>query len=334
MLLATASAQTPAAYPVVESTLYLSQATADVPGFGTVLLMGPDAPQGAAPAGGATPYAPLLDVLGVEDGTLLWMYPDTPTVDLEMVGDVEFTLEYSLTVEAAADRVVRLLAAGPNGELVQLGEARRQTSAPDLLPSTETFHIPTHGQIIPAGHRIALEISIEGTSMLGIITFGNTGSTSAIDRISLRVLDSDHDGVGDTLERILGTDPFHATPTPTWTDTDGDGLPNTVEIGIGTDPANPDTDGDGFGDGTEVAAGSNPNDPNSTPWDRDNDGAPDLLPDALDNGTPSSSPGGPSLTGDLGSNTPDLTGTGPMLGGALAATSLGFAAHALGRTRP
>lgn len=41
-------------------------------------------------------------------------------------------------------------------------------------------------------------------------------------------------------------------------DTDGDGLPDTLEVKLGTDPAKADTDGDGFSDGVEVQNGYNP----------------------------------------------------------------------------
>ncbi len=41
-------------------------------------------------------------------------------------------------------------------------------------------------------------------------------------------------------------------------DTDGDGLSDSQEVSIGTDPNNPDTDGDGINDGDEVDAGRNP----------------------------------------------------------------------------
>ena len=71
--------------------------------------------------------------------------------------------------------------------------------------------------------------------------------------------DDDNDGLSDTAEDALGTDPFNS-------DTDGDGLGDGDEVGIvGTDPLDFDTDGDCLSDGDEVAAGSDPLDLASTP---------------------------------------------------------------------
>jgi len=60
-----------------------------------------------------------------------------------------------------------------------------------------------------------------------------------------------------------------AEPSPTSQpadDQDGDGLNDTREAELGTDPANPDTDGDGTNDGDEVFIyGTDPLDPASTP---------------------------------------------------------------------
>ena len=53
------------------------------------------------------------------------------------------------------------------------------------------------------------------------------------------------------------------------TDDDNDGIPDTEEQGIGTNPLNPDTDGDGVQDGTEVG---------KTSAGPDSFGGPDLLP--------------------------------------------------------
>jgi len=77
------------------------------------------------------------------------------------------------------------------------------------------------------------------------------------------VTDSDGDGLLDSQEAELGTDPAA-------TDTDGDGLSDAAEVGlasgaaIGTDATLSDTDGDGVGDGAEVGAGTDPADPASS----------------------------------------------------------------------
>lgn len=69
------------------------------------------------------------------------------------------------------------------------------------------------------------------------------------------VVDTDLDGLSDSEEATLGTD-------PTKIDTDDDGLTDREEAKIyGTDPLNPDTDGDTYLDGNEVKAGYNPNGP-------------------------------------------------------------------------
>lgn len=69
-------------------------------------------------------------------------------------------------------------------------------------------------------------------------------------------VDSDGDGLTDTQEAELGTDP--ANP-----DSDEDGLFDGAEGSTGTDPLIYDTDGDGFGDNAEAAANSDPTDPAS-----------------------------------------------------------------------
>jgi outer membrane protein OmpA-like peptidoglycan-associated protein len=59
-------------------------------------------------------------------------------------------------------------------------------------------------------------------------------------------LDSDGDGLLDSQEGDLGTDPFNP-------DTDGDGLSDGEEVNLyRTDPLNPDSDWDGLKDGAEV----------------------------------------------------------------------------------
>ena len=90
--------------------------------------------------------------------------------------------------------------------------------------------------------------------------------------------DSDGDGLDDGAEVDVGTDPLAV-------DTDGDGLDDGAEVeDLGTDPLAVDTDGDGYPDGAEVDAGSDPADPTSKiyeggwPYNVDKDamGAPGL----------------------------------------------------------
>jgi hypothetical protein len=70
--------------------------------------------------------------------------------------------------------------------------------------------------------------------------------------------DSDGDGTGDACD----------------SDIDGDGLDNTAELSLGTDPWNPDTDGDGLADGLEV------NSTMTDPLNPDSDG--DYLDDGVE----------------------------------------------------
>jgi hypothetical protein len=69
-------------------------------------------------------------------------------------------------------------------------------------------------------------------------------------------VDTDHDGLLDTEEADLGTDPQNP-------DTDGDGLSDGDEVALGTDPRVADTDHDGLLDGQEAVMGTNPLDPDS-----------------------------------------------------------------------
>ncbi len=94
--------------------------------------------------------------------------------------------------------------------------------------------------------------------------------------------DRDSDGLSDSQEQIIGTDPdnpdtdadglLDGEEVLTWgtdplnRDTDGDILIDGDEVRTyGTSPTNPDTDGDGIPDGVEVAMGTNPLDPLDPP---------------------------------------------------------------------
>lgn len=97
--------------------------------------------------------------------------------------------------------------------------------------------------------------------------------------------DSDHDGLSDEFESVIGTNPDNP-------DSDGDGLSDRDEValdgdtgrytrGLDSDPLNPDTDGDGIADGTEVSNNADPLDPGSYPLLADADLAPLGNPDGV-----------------------------------------------------
>ena len=76
---------------------------------------------------------------------------------------------------------------------------------------------------------------------------------------------------------VTGCDPFSQPQG----DCDKDGLDNSMEINLGTNPFNRDTDGDGYSDSAELAAGTDPRNPASNPgagfFDSDGDGFPDIV---------------------------------------------------------
>jgi hypothetical protein len=86
-------------------------------------------------------------------------------------------------------------------------------------------------------------------------------STSPIDDDQESNLDSDGDGLLDSIEAELGSDPFEI-------DSDGDTLSDFEEVELGTDPNVRDTDKDGFRDSREVNAGTNPLDIENRPIEK------------------------------------------------------------------
>ncbi|MDT8324742.1 MAG: hypothetical protein RRA94_11550, partial [Bacteroidota bacterium] len=91
--------------------------------------------------------------------------------------------------------------------------------------------------------------------------------------------DRDGDGLSDTFEERIGTDPLNPDTDgdgltdaeeyeiygtdPLKTDSDDDRLTDAEEVAKNTDPRNPDTDGDGLTEGEEFAHGTDPFDTDS-----------------------------------------------------------------------
>jgi hypothetical protein len=117
--------------------------------------------------------------------------------------------------------------------------------------------------IVQSGDKILLQITIPAGVTDGPVTVQTEGFVSNAVEFKL---DTDRDGLSDTEEVTLGTNPHHP-------DTDGDGLPDGEEVNIlRTDPLNPDSDGDGLSDGVEVQNGLDPKNPTDASADPDNDG--------------------------------------------------------------
>lgn len=98
------------------------------------------------------------------------------------------------------------------------------------------------------GHVVVPADSTAGTYTLTYkICAKSTGTDceTATVKVAVNDPDTDGDGLTDSKEKSLGTD-------PTKPDTDGDGLKDGDEVDRGTDPTKADTDGDGLNDGDEV----------------------------------------------------------------------------------
>ncbi len=109
-----------------------------------------------------------------------------------------------------------------------------------------------------SGSRGSLKLLVVAIVAIAVIA----GSALAANNFLAAQADSDNDGLTDSRERELGTDPEDP-------DTDNDGLKDGEEVEeYGTSPTDYDTDGDGLGDGDEVNKyGTDPKD-----IDTDNDG--------------------------------------------------------------
>lgn len=106
-----------------------------------------------------------------------------------------------------------------------------------------------------------VEVSPQTDPASGVVTDPSqavtpiSNTTTGDSNLNEPVRDSDGDGLLDTEESGLGTDPEQL-------DSDGDGLNDRQEIRVyQTDPNNPDTDGDTFSDGDEVRNFFDPNGP-------------------------------------------------------------------------
>ena len=129
--------------------------------------------------------------------------------------------------------------------------------------------------------------NIHPSSMFGQIVVGSAELDSDGDTIpDSEDTDDDNDGMPDTFEEQHEClDPLAADDG---VDTDGDGLTNSEEMALGTDPCDPDTDGDGFDDGED-----------EFPLNPDLPGTATPVPTESPTPTPTSAPGAELVWGDV-----------------------------------
>ncbi|MCE9635977.1 MAG: SdiA-regulated domain-containing protein [Planctomycetes bacterium] len=135
-------------------------------------------------------------------------------------------------------------ATGPTGALVSLnGLASTDPDANAL-----TFTWKEGATTVASGATPAVTLTAGSHTLTLTVSDGFGGTSSDTVLITVRVTDTDGDGLTNSQELTLGTNPNSK-------DSDGDGIEDGIEVGIGTDPRNAlspasrtDTDRDGIPD--------------------------------------------------------------------------------------
>lgn len=131
-----------------------------------------------------------------------------------------------------------------------------KSAANTMIPETAFIPPPLTSTPLPAASP-----SPETSTQNQIVLPSDSITTNTIDNAAKvqnesilfgEQIDTDKDGVPDTVEKQIGADPNNA-------DTDKDGLNDGQEVNLWhTDPLSADSDADGYPDGQEIANGYNP----------------------------------------------------------------------------
>jgi hypothetical protein len=143
--------------------------------------------------------------------------------------------------------------------------SRTPTNTPTLTPTDTPTQTPTNTSILAPTDTPTNTPTLTPTLAATTTPTGTPTGTPSVTPTATTVIpqnDSDNDGLTDTEEAALGTDPNNP-------DSDGDGLLDGEEVHVhGTQPKNPDSDTDGYGDALEIQSQTNPLDGNDFPADQ------------------------------------------------------------------
>ncbi len=202
-----------------------------------------------------------------------WYRPTPWRLDMLVLEDIRAVLYVQASAQGSANLGADLVALLPDGGQATIAEQDNAISVASTGTTEIQIVLAARGQVLPAGSILRLGISISGPAVATVLLYGDEANPSRLDGLRVQPLDSDEDGVPDTLERRIGTDPRdRRDPGDGAYDADGDGLADSVEASLGTDPFNADSDEDGWLDGDEFHAGTDPLDATSIPPDADLDG--------------------------------------------------------------
>ncbi|WP_459489413.1 Ig-like domain-containing protein, partial [Aquirufa sp. ROCK-SH2] len=234
--------------------------------------------------------------------------------------------------------------AGLESERAKITVTVTAVATPDVITgnnavtagSTETYSVPavtgatSYVWTLPIGWTgtsttNSITVTV-GTNTNGTVSVKAVIGTCASDVSSLTIgtisasVDSDSDGIPDSIELGTGTTPLDTdgdgTPDFQDTDSDNDGILDSVEKGTGTTPVDTDGDGtpdfldtdsdnDGILDSVEKGTGTTPvdTDGDGTPDFQDTDSDNDGIPDSVEKGT------GTTPVDTDGDGTPDYIDT-------------------------
>ncbi len=156
---------------------------------------------------GESILAPVVDPTGQSGigGSRSWFYPVPFDEDKEFTADVTAVLEVGAQLQAAVQVTATLTNVGSDGAR-HLASDTRFITVTGATAQEATFLLPATGAVVDEGDYLRLTVTVEGAGNAWIRH--GEGTESRIEGITLATLDSDGDGVGDTVERAQGTDPF------------------------------------------------------------------------------------------------------------------------------